>query len=100
VNPGRGEEPPAAAGALGHGEHHETGGLLTVDEAAAYLGVKRKTVYEWGRVGRIPRVRFGHKGCAVRFPKAALDAIADEWRLRWQPGDTTADVMRRVRDGS
>jgi excisionase family DNA binding protein len=45
--------------------------LLTVPEAAAYLRVKPRTVYQWVWRGRIP---FLKAGSAVRFSRTELDA--------------------------
>lgn len=44
--------------------------LLTVPEAAAYLRVKPRTVYQWVWRRRIP---FLKAGSAVRFSRAELD---------------------------
>jgi excisionase family DNA binding protein len=43
--------------------------LLTPDEARAFLGVGRWTIYEAIRTGRIRSVRFGRR---IRVPCAAL----------------------------
>jgi excisionase family DNA binding protein len=45
--------------------------LLTVAEAAAYMGVRVKTVYAWVAAGRLPCLRAGG---AIRFEYDALIA--------------------------
>jgi len=44
-------------------------GLWRVDEAAAYLGIRPKTLYEWVRLGRVPYRKIGFN---VRFDPAEL----------------------------
>jgi transcriptional repressor of dcmA and dcmR len=52
-------------------------GLLTLDEAAAYLGVAKITLRRWTRAGQLPCVRVGNRRDR-RFRKQDLDAyIAD-----------------------
>ncbi len=51
--------------------------LLTPDDVATLLGIKRSTVYELTRTGRIPSLRIGR---AVRFLRADLEAWLDEQR--------------------
>ncbi len=47
--------------------------LLTVEDAAALLGVKPSTVYEWVRAGSLPCLRLGPR--AIRFTRPLLE----EW---------------------
>lgn len=47
-------------------------GLLTLDEAAAYLGVAKITLRRWTRKGELPCVRIGKRGDR-RFRQADLD---------------------------
>jgi excisionase family DNA binding protein len=43
--------------------------ILTVEEAAAYLRIKRSTVYKWVHEGKIPH----HKvGGSIRFSRRLL----------------------------
>lgn len=45
------------------------GDVVNADEAAAFLGLDRKTVYEYARRGAIPHQRLGRR---VLFSKRAL----------------------------
>nr|CUV20553.1 protein of unknown function [Ralstonia solanacearum] len=45
---------------------------LTVDEAAACLGISRPTAYEGVRTGQIPSVRIGRR---ILVPRAALEQM-------------------------
>jgi excisionase family DNA binding protein len=45
--------------------------LWRVDEAADFLGIRPKTLYEWVRQGRVPYRKIGFN---VRFDPAELDA--------------------------
>ena len=47
--------------------------LLTVEEAATKLGVKRATLYEWARERRIPTVKLFGK--ALRFRESDLEKL-------------------------
>lgn len=49
--------------------------LWRVDEAAAYLGIRPKTLYEWVRTGRVPHRKLGFN---VRFDPAELAAWVQE----------------------
>jgi excisionase family DNA binding protein len=53
---------------------YDTGGLLTVGEAAARLRVSRGTVYRYVRSGRLEAVRLGRVG-PWRVPSAALERL-------------------------
>lgn len=48
-------------------------GLMTLDEAAAYLGVAKITLRRWTRKGELPCVRIGKRGDR-RFRREDLDA--------------------------
>jgi transcriptional repressor of dcmA and dcmR len=48
-------------------------GLMTLDEAAAYLGVAKITLRRWTRDGQLPCVRVGTRRDR-RFRKQDLDA--------------------------
>ena len=48
---------------------------LTVDEAAAMLGISRGLAYELVRQGRLPSVRLGRR---ILVPRAALVAFLDQ----------------------
>jgi excisionase family DNA binding protein len=43
--------------------------ILTVEEAAEYLRIKRSTVYKWVRQGKIP---FHRVGASIRFSRRIL----------------------------
>lgn len=45
--------------------------LWRVEEAASYLGIRPKTLYEWVRTGRVPHRKLGFN---VRFDPAELQA--------------------------
>jgi excisionase family DNA binding protein len=55
-------------------EDKRTEGLLTVQEAADYLGYAKGTVYQKVSKGEIPHVKLGR---SVRFRRRDLDAWAD-----------------------
>ena len=44
--------------------------LLTVEEVARYLRVKRSTVYEWAQTGKIPAAKVGR---LWRFHREEID---------------------------
>jgi excisionase family DNA binding protein len=48
--------------------------VLTVEEAAAALGISRASAYEAVRVGEIPSVRIGRR---ILVPKSALQRMLD-----------------------
>jgi excisionase family DNA binding protein len=48
----------------------ETGKLLSVEQAAVYLGIGRGSAYEAARKGEIPTVKIGRR---VLVPLAALE---------------------------
>jgi excisionase family DNA binding protein len=47
--------------------------LVTVAEAAAWLGITRWTAYEMAKRGELPCVRIGRR--VVRIPRAALASL-------------------------
>ena len=49
--------------------------LLSVREAAQYLGVSHRTLWTWAQQGRIPH---HHLGRRVLFDRLQLDALIDE----------------------
>jgi excisionase family DNA binding protein len=50
--------------------------LLTVAEAASLLGVKRSTLYQWAREGRLPSVKL--LGRALRFRESDLQRLINK----------------------
>lgn len=46
--------------------------FLTVEQAAAVLGIGRNTTYDMVRSGRIESIRLGRQ---IRIPKSALNSI-------------------------
>ena len=74
------------------------GGILTIDQAAAYLSIPKSTLYTWRtrRPGFGPRaVKFG--GC-LRYRRVDLDAwVAEHVETR---DDGAAVPDQRVSDGS
>lgn len=48
--------------------------LLTIDEVAQYLRVKRRTIYEWVKKGKIPAIKTVGQW---RFKKDRIDAWLD-----------------------
>lgn len=47
---------------------------LTVEEAAAILGIGRTLAFELARTGRLPTIRLGRR---ILVPRAALDRMLD-----------------------
>jgi len=47
--------------------------LLTVDEAAQLLGLKRSTLYQWAYERRIPTVKL--LGRALRFRQSTIEQL-------------------------
>ena len=45
--------------------------LMTVDEAAAYLGLSVHTLYSWTSQRKVPFIKLGNR---VRFDRKKLDA--------------------------
>ncbi len=57
------------------------GHLMTIDEVADYLRVKKRTVYDWVKKGKIPAMKTVG---LWRFRKDRIDA--------WLDDDTTAEA--------
>lgn len=57
--------------------------LLTVQEAAELLGIKRSKLYELLAAGEIESVKIG---AARRVPQAAIEAFIEELRGEHDPG--------------
>ena len=53
--------------------------LLTIAEAAGYLGIKKKTLYGMTSQRRIPYVKIDGK--LLRFDQAELDAWVEEHKV-------------------
>lgn len=49
-------------------------GLMTIEEVAEYLRVKKRTVYEWLKKGKIPAIKTVGQW---RFKKDKIDAWLD-----------------------
>lgn len=49
--------------------------LMTIDEAAAYLGLSVHTLYAWTSQRKVPFVKLGNR---VRFDRRKLDAWLEE----------------------
>ena len=56
-----------------------TGRLLTADDVAAYLGLKRGTVYEMVRSQRLPHVRVSRR--AIRFTPEQIEQWVERQRV-------------------
>jgi excisionase family DNA binding protein len=60
--------------------------LLTVDDLAAWLQVKPRTVYQWVHVGYIPVIKLG---TLVRFDRTSI--------LEWvKKRETTGRISKRL----
>jgi excisionase family DNA binding protein len=57
--------------------------LVRIDEAAEYLGVSRRTLYNWVQAGRVPVVRLSPR--AIRFDRRVLEKWIQE-RSELVPG--------------
>ena len=69
--------------------------LWRVDQAADYLGIRPKTLYEWVRTGRVP---FRKLGFNVRFDPAELELWVGQQRSP-KPGEaTTPDLAAAALD--
>ena len=53
--------------------------LLTVDEAAAMLGLKRATLYQWAYEKRIPIVKPNGPRGPLRFRLSTLLHLIEQW---------------------
>lgn len=63
---------------------------MTVEEAAAILGISRANAYECARTGELPSIRFGRR---VLIPSAALSRLL-------QPGGAEEGASPRMSDAS
>lgn len=71
------KKPAGAEGGAGR-KGYVTSALLTVAEAAKYLGVGRRKVYELIEMGEIRAVKLGR---SVQLEKASLDAFRESGKL-------------------
>lgn len=78
--------------------------LWRVDEAAEYLGIRPKTLYEWVRTGRVPHRKLGFN---VRFEpdelRAWVEAQSEGEDAAVEGGDTAEAVreeMEELRDAA
>ena len=62
---------------------------LTVEEAAAVLGIGRTLAFELARTGQIPTIRLGRR---ILVPRVALERMLDTYanELAGASGDDTA----------
>ncbi len=67
-------------------------GLWRVEEAAEYLGIRPKTLYEWVRLDRVPYRKIGFN---VRFDPAELE----RWTAEQARGATTGGRKGASRPG-
>ena len=67
-------------------EHHRGGNmktrLLSVEEAAFYLGVQKSTIYSWAWRRKIPSVKMGRR---LLFDREDLDRIIEERKRGVEP---------------
>ncbi len=66
-------------------QFEQFGNLMTIDEVAGYLRVKKRTVYDWVKKGKIPAIK------AVglwRFRRELID--------QWLDSDVDAEVEAKV----
>ena len=76
--------------------------LWRVDQAADYLGIRPKTLYEWVRTGRVPYRKLGFN---VRFDPAELEDWAGQHRSATPGGagavpeleEAAVDAVRQLR---
>jgi len=59
----------------------QVGHLMTIDEVAGYLRVKKRTVYDWVKKGKIPAMKTVG---LWRFRRDRID--------QWLEADTTVEV--------
>ena len=71
-------------------------GLMTLDEAAAYLGVAKITLRRWTRKGDLPCVRIGKRGDR-RFRREDLDAYIEANTPPSGTGKSSKDNQTRSR---
>jgi excisionase family DNA binding protein len=53
--------------------------LLTIEEAAEYLRLSKKTAWRWCKSGRLPAFKIGHQW---RISKADLEALINAKKRR------------------
>lgn len=68
--------------------------LLTISEVAAYLNIKRKTIYAKVEAGEIPHYRIGR---LVRFSLAEIDAWLGDCRSKKQQATEQQKARSRKR---
>ncbi len=56
--------------------------LLSVEEAASYLGVQKSTIYSWAWRRKIPSVKMGRR---LLFDREDLDRIIEERKREVEP---------------
>jgi len=61
---------------------------LTVEEAAAILGIGRTLAFELARTGQLPTIRLGRR---ILVPRVALERMLDN-QLPRPAGDATDDA--------
>lgn len=84
--------------------------LWRVEEAADYLGIRPKTLYEWVRTGRVPHRKLGFN---VRFDPEELsdwvesqsagadpDAPADETTIVQEAAETEPEELEELREAA
>ncbi|MBF0331885.1 MAG: helix-turn-helix domain-containing protein [Candidatus Omnitrophica bacterium] len=64
----------------------QIGNLMTIDEVAVYLRVKKRTVYDWVKKDKIPAVKVVG---LWRFRKDRID--------QWMDADATTEVETTVK---
>ena len=62
--------------------------LMSIDEAAAYLGVKKSTLYRWKFERKIPCMKVGH---LLKFRREQLDQWLSERQLWEKENDWGTD---------
>ncbi len=67
--------------------------LWRVDQAADYLGIRPKTLYEWVRTGRVPYRKLGFN---VRFDPAELEDWAGQTRSTGSNEKTSTAELEAV----
>jgi len=70
--------------------------LWRVGEAADYLGIRPKTLYEWVRTGRVPYRKLGFN---VRFDPVELESWVEKQRSA-EPRAETTDLEAAARDAA
>ncbi|MBF0594459.1 MAG: helix-turn-helix domain-containing protein [Candidatus Omnitrophica bacterium] len=63
----------------------QVGSLMTIDEVAGYLRVKKRTVYDWVKKGKIPAMK------TVGLWRFRRDRI-DQWLESDAAADATVDA--------